>query len=373
MESQVTQALVEDVLLDLSGENFYQQVGTELRYECPFCHHEKNKFYINTDNGCWVCYNCGLQGNLVSLVKQYLGVGYKDAMDYLKDFGYSTSPLEDNDTKPAYHRATVKSVYDELVSLSLKPIVDREKKGSATLSCPPFPTNTKLLADNLRSAEAVPYFSYLHGRNITLQQIIKEKIGYVVHGSFYTERGTPKEINNSIVFTTFDEQHRAIYWSTRSIVPDAYVKSINSPAMDTQYSRKDVVWGLDKVTSTGTSLVIVEGIFNGLTVNQVGAPYRAVATLGKNVTDDQISLILAKAPLLDNIIIYLDDDAHYEASRLADRIISMGYPNKKLLVVDNPAKYRGMDANDLGKALVSKVLMNSAVEYNDLFKLKALV
>ena len=87
-----------------------------------------------------------------------------DQNAYLKDEDFAIPKVEPVDNETLLSR---------LVALNTKV----EKQKQAGKKCPAFPTNTKLLRDNLNNPESYPYLWYLKNRGITLQQIYKYKKG----------------------------------------------------------------------------------------------------------------------------------------------------------------------------------------------------
>ena len=359
----IDQEMVESIMLDLTGEAPFQQVDKELRFTCPFCRSEHNKFYISVNKGVWICYNCGMQGNLVTLAANYLGVTRSEAYDYLTDFGFDYSA---KDTKPKYYSnqdTTSTTFYDQLMTIKYKPAVE-EQPVEDNKTMPPLPSNTKPLMVHSQDPEAFPYFQYLHTRGISLQQIKQENIQYCTSGTFRRLDGTSSTLNSSLVFLTYGEDGRPVYWNTRVIYKGMQPKSVNAPNQPLEHGRKDSIWHLNTIKQ-GDSVVLVEGVFNGLTVEQAG--FRAVATFGKNVTDTQLHMLIAKSKQMAKLILYLDDDAMPTMLKLADRLLANDFPPAKLFIVKTP--YKGADANDLGPEKTKEVLTGHILPYNFLTNL----
>ena len=179
----------QQTIIDLVG-NDYTETGTgEVAMVCPFCDTEKKKLYISPE-GRFICFVCSTKGNSAySFVSQYYDCSFAEAKDILKDQG-----LAEN-----YQSVEQTDHFDllyQLVQLS-------KKEKTVEKTTPQFPSNTKLLMDNLNNPEAYPYFYYLHRRGITLQQIKQFKIRYLVQGKIKRANKDDLIITHSIIFYTY--------------------------------------------------------------------------------------------------------------------------------------------------------------------------
>jgi len=348
-------------MFDMDGLD-YESIATELigepethgekniRFECPYCHSYHKKFYLDTTRGIWNCYNCGEKGNIIKLIMNMLDCQYSNAIEYLKDWG---AEYEDNQTIQNSIDEN-KSLYTSILQAKAKPIKNNNNK----LEPVPLPTNFKYLIDNFNNPEAYPYLSYLKSRGITLQQIIDYKIGYVVDG--YTQGTKMLSITKSIVFLTFDDTGKIIYWNTRSIVNKKSFKTINAPNDEYEYSKRDVIFNLDKIKEL-SNVILVESVFNAITVTFPPKTI-GIATFGKKSTKEQLDLLKSKESMINRLYLFLDTDARDTQYDLAKRLDSIGFPSKKIYMVMNP--YIGKDVNDLG-SITSLELVNKAKPYKD--------
>lgn len=322
----------QQIIVNCVNEDYQETATSEVHLDCPFCGEHDKKLYVSP-KGQFICFKCESRGNSpISFFMQYYDVSYKEASDMLKDEDFAIPKVEPVDNETLLSR---------LVALNTKV----EKQKQAGKKCPAFPTNTKLLRDNLNNPESYPYLWYLKNRGITLQQIYKYNLGYLTSGTIKTQ-DKDMTISNSIIFPTYGLNNDVIYWSTRSIEPNPFIKSFNALAKDNEYSRKDVVFNLNHVKD---KMVICEGIFNA--ISSTVADYVGVATLGKAITDDQINLMLKVNPKY--FYVFLDNDAMKEEIKLIDRLKQRISLDRIYLVV-NP--YKDKDANDLGSTIVKELL-----------------
>nr|WP_252192272.1 CHC2 zinc finger domain-containing protein [Secundilactobacillus kimchicus] len=322
----------------------YQDLGNELRYECPLCHSENNKFYIQAAQGVWSCFNCGHQGNLTKLISEVRHVSFTEAKAILEE-------LDEYVDEDFLEEITTDTLLDHLLELGN----EKEKAEKVQLHMPRMPTNAKRLVENMNNPEALPFFQYLNKRGVQYQDIVNADIHYVKQGIFKANDGRELNLSNSILFITYLNGKPA-YWSSRSIDPNPWIKSINAPAQEGEYSRREVVYGINQVD--GRSLVLCEGIFNAFTVTN--NHYLGLATLGKQVTDEQIALILSVRDKFDKLYLFLDTDAHKEEFKLITRFVDAGLAENDIAIVLNP--FANQDANDLGRKLAIKLVEEDSAQ-----------
>jgi len=327
---------------------------SEYRYTCPICGSEHNKFYMDAKTGVWSCFNHGGSGNLINLVKEVLDCTTLKAKEFLID-----SEMTVEEQVPELAEAD--NMFDK-VALLLAKGSEPIKSNTINKIMPKLPTNTKRLLDNLNSYDAIPFFRYLKKRDVSLQDIKDADIRYVINGDFKTASDKDMTIYNSIIFITHINK-QPVYWNSRSIEANPYLKSFNASGKNTEYTRRDVVFGLDKVYNK--DIVVCEGVFNALMVND--SKHRGVATFGKQVTDIQVKDIIEKLGSDNKLILYLDNDAKQEELKLADKCIEFGCEPSQLFIVNSP--YGDNDANDIGRKNALD-LVNKAVNYNLDFRLK---
>lgn len=318
----------------------YSESGNEIATSCPFCGEQRHKLYISP-SGKYICFKCGTHGgSLISLIMHAEHTTRKTAYRILKEHGISSG------SPRIISQAEDFNLFAELSSI----VYDTQK--SSPLSVPRFPEGLKMLEDNLNNPESYPYLWYLKHRGLSLEDIIDNNIGYIVKGSVERDNKPPLEINNSIVFITYNTDNQPVYWSTRSIERHPYVKSLNGMAKDNEFSKRNVVWNMNRVTNT-CDMVINEGVFNAITCTQ--GNYIGVATFGKSITDDQIRLMRDLNPR--HYLLFLDNDAKKQQLELYQRLTNIGVDSKKIRLVENP--YGNKDANDLGKKITRELLDDS--------------
>lgn len=329
----------------------------ELRYNCPFCSANNDyKLYLHIGEkrrggnrlyGQWQCFKCGSRGNPAKFAMQLYGISYRDALDELEPYDYSpdqdwTSPSDLGLTDEEYL----------LLALRGEMNLDGEKEEQEMLVPPPLPAGFKLLADNTHNPEAYPFFMYAQRRGFPVAELFRHNAGYVIDSQVLLPSGKTLGLKNHMVFLTHDDNGQYIYWNTRAI-GDSFVKTINAPSRDGEYSKRTVVFNLNTAKKT-PCIVINEGVPDALTVGSSG-----VATFGKQVAEEQIKLILKGLTPEQNIYILLDNDAKDQIRQLAEKLY---VSHRNTFIVVNP---RGQDANDMGYEKTWELIKNNSVRADE--------
>ncbi|WCS69736.1 DNA primase [Bacillus phage vB_BsuM-Goe25] len=325
-----------DLLYQELGES--KDAGAETRFCCPFCGENKHKMYIQDHSGLWICFKCDERGNPVSFVMKYYNVSYEEAVDILATYDHDVENFRNNGANPEQYGSHL-TEEEQLILFISRGGEPLEKKEAIKYSCPRPPTNCKSLIANFNNPEAFPFFTYLHGRGVTLDQIKEHNISYVTYGSVELVDGRQLDLVNHLVFYTFDSQGNPIYWNTRSIDKDPFIKSFNAPSREKEYSKNNSIFNLNNVKNADR-IVVHEGVFNSFMT-----PGEGVATFGKMITDEQVSILLRETQKKKQpIYLFLDTDAWFEMIKSAAKI-NKAEPEREVYYV-----YSGLeeDANDLG-------------------------
>lgn len=320
----------QNIYIAITGYS-YGEAQTEIKTECPFCGEQREKFYM-ASGGMYICFVCGTKGgSILSFIMEYFSYSYKQAKDYLISQGFdgsyeSKKILKENNN----------DVFSTLLGVLVPPNNVIVEKVS-----PELPTETYKLMDNFDNPKAFKYFSYLKKRGLDFKDLKYYDIRYCDSGEI--TKPSPLSINSSVIFITRDKKGNALYWNTRTIIKNPYIKSINAPSYEGTYSKSDVVFNQELITHD-SSIVWTEGVFNAITVTQ--EEYVGISTFGKQISNTQISLVTKMKPLRH--FIFLDNDAKTNMLSLISKLLKLGIKLDSIYVVSNP--FGKQDANDLGKS-----------------------
>jgi DNA primase len=339
-----------DLLKQELGDS--RDAGNETRFNCPFCGNTKHKFYVANSGlkeGQWICFKCSETGNPVSFVMKYYMVDYMEAIDILLTYDYDVRAERQNQMSLNQYGAELSEEEKLLLFISNQGQPLREEFRTS-FKCPAPPTNCKSLMANFNNPEAFPFFGYLMTRGVTLEQIQAHNISYVTYGEVNLADGRKMNLVNHVVFFTFDEKRKPVYWNTRSIEKDPFIKSFNAPSRLDEYSKNNTIFNLNNLHHA-EKLVVYEGVFNALMTPEWG-----MATFGKKVTEEQVKMILRYARL-DNkpIYLFLDTDAWQEMITTANMIHAHN-PDQIVYYV-----YTGLedDPNDFGPEKTREYIANA--------------
>jgi hypothetical protein len=137
-------------------------------------------------------------------------------------------------------------------------------------------------------------------KRVGIDLAVKLNVGFCATGDYA----------NRIIVPVFDLHDNIIYFAARSIFPFLEPKIKNPPGF-----RKSILFNWN-IAQKFSEIFIMEGIFGALTVYPYG-----IATLGKEITDEQIYQLLRSDIKIINIV--LDNNAIPDAYKIADRICKL--------------------------------------------------
>lgn len=338
-----------------------QIADNELRFNCPFCDSDtKHKLYLHVGNderkGLWNCFKCGSKGNPVSFTMKYFHVSFSEAVGILGTYSYRPDmenyvPKDDSLTDEEYL----------LLLLDNKNQEEKEvEKQEMNYKAPPLPEGYKRLQDNLNNPEIIPFLKYISKRGFTSQDILDHEIGYVKDSLVPLPSGKSVRLINHLVFLTHDFNGSYQYWNTRAI-GDSFVKSVNAPSAEDEYSKKNVIFNLNQAIKEN-EVVLTEGVPDALTIGKQG-----LATFGKQVTTSQIDLLLSNMRQEQKIFIMLDTDAKKVMANLGNKLYSN---HEETYFVVNP---NNEDANDMGHDKSWEVIRNNSVKADEIGQIRIML
>lgn len=317
----------------------------ELVYTCPFCGKE-HKFYVHSadDNkhGLWHCWHCGERGSMLGFIMKYDKESYDDAKTTLYEYDSDLAlgmKLSNKELTPQENlmllmsnRDTPKESAESLDLMKIKP---------PTLPPPPLPWGLTYFtqdAYNNPTIEEAPFINYLKGRGFREEDLKHNGTGYIISGFTLGREGKRINIQNHVVFFTYDNNGHYIYWNTRAI-HKTIPKSINAPDQgeDTFLGKGDVIFNAN-IAFKLPIVVLVEGVPDAMTLGKY-----AVATFGKSLTPVQKGILVQNLKPEQVLILMLDMDASQVMINLAKELVQY---HKETYLVFN---HLNQDANDLGR------------------------
>ena len=262
----------------------------------------KHKLHIDLKTGMFHCFRCGLSG-----------IGLKRFIELNE--GISTRNLTVED-------------FDKDISDFRKKIIEKFNIPKSKIQKLTFPESY------VSAFESKYALNYIRHRGIKDEVIEKFKLGWCSEGDFAFR----------VMFPSFNKNEDLIYYSGRSIL-GTIPKSLN-----VKIDKNDLLYGSDFLDYKKDFIVITEGPFSCITVND-----NAVALYSKNITPQQ--LIRLRNFKFKKFYIMLDGDAREQAVKLAESLLKFG---KSPYIV----KLADKDPNDLGYEECWK-LINSSKEFTE--------
>jgi len=278
-----------------------RQSGSEIKICCPFCHETGRHLYVNVNKLVFHCFHCGESGGIAKLAKE---AGFSVGRETEESF------MPTDEIAERYLRF----VRSESLSVNVQDI-----------PMPPgyFPFDKTTISEGLGKR----CFEYLVARGFDENTVLSRRLGYCVSGPY----------RNRVILPIF-EHGNLVYYTARSIGEEK-PKYLNPPSGTVV--RRDIIYNYD-MGFWCDPVVICEGIFSAIAVGD-----NAIATLGKDATDEQIyriALFGAKT-----IIVCYDPGAEGSAYAIARKLIGF-CPNIKIAhLVDG-------DPNEVPKSHLREVL-----------------
>jgi DNA primase len=266
-------------------------------YTCPNCHHHKPKLEICLDEtspdfqkfGCWVCKIKGKK--LINLFKTVKASS--EAILELKSLVKNANPTE------------IKQLEEIKVTL---------------------PEEFKHILNN-NTLTAKQALSYLKGRGITEDDIIKYNIGYCESGLY----------SNMIIVPSYNESGSLSYFVGRSFIPESDRK------LNPDVSRDIIPFEI--FINWNSPIILCEGMFDAITIKR-----NAIPLLGKNLQSKLMKKIVTST--VKKIYIALDKDAIKQALDFCEQLINEG---KIVYLVELTDK----DPNEIGFKQFTTLIQNT--------------
>jgi DNA primase len=280
------------LLQDILGN--YNQQKDEYLFACPFCSSTKKKLSINIITNKWKCWVCGSKGGHILWLLKKLNVS-KDILQKFK------AEFKDSDIK-----------------------VYKETTANVNLQLPP---EYKPLWKQENTYGYLHAISYLSKRNITLEDIIRHRIGYCESGAYA----------NRIILPSYDRNNQLNYFTGR-LFYDGGMKYKNPPVS------KNIVC-FENMISWDDHVILCEGMFDAIALRR-----NAIPLMGKT-----LSSAIEKQLIENNtkhVTIFLDEDARVDALKLERRLLQYNINVEVVLTTGKDASQMGFDTawNEISEA-----------------------
>ena len=281
-----------------------------IAFHCPFCHTSKKKMEVNIVTQYWHCWVCNAAGRKLPILFRKLNV-QREKIAKLVEL------LQDVEWRPS--KTTTDTPVLQLPE-GYRPLWELQE-----------------MSPEFRNA-----IHYLKGRNISIHDILRYRIGYCRKGAY----------KGKIIIPSYDANGSLNYFVARAYYEEDKWKHKNPPAS------KDII-GFELHINWNMPIILVEGAFDAITIKR-----NVIPLFGKTISNTLKRRIVEKG--VRKIYICLDRDARKQALETAQYFMSNGLD---VYFVD----ITGKDPNDLGFEKITDILnMTEKMSETELMEQKIL-
>ncbi len=342
--------------------------GNGLMGRCPFPSHAERtaSFSVSETKQVYHCFGCGKSGNVFSFLRDYQGMSFPEAVEYLAD--RASIALPEPATQTSQDQEQIRKEKRKLIQhanrLALLFFQQTLKKLPVQ-----HPVRDYLKKRGLDSSIIETFYigyapadwdglvQYLNSHGVSMKvaeeaQLIKAKQG----GGYFDL------FRDRLIFPIFNHLGEPIAFGGR-IIFDGQPKYLNSPETPV-FSKSKTLYGLNETAKYIRSedlVVIVEGYMDAVALYQAGIK-NVVAIMGTAMTSDHCKMMKRMTP---HVLMLLDGDqaGRSAAERSLPILLSQGLYPRGLILPDN------QDPDDFVKAQGAHALKAEIEKSQDLFRL----
>lgn len=342
--------------------------GSQLMGRCPFPDHAEKtpSFSVSESKQVYHCFGCGKSGNLFTFLRDYQGMGFPEAVEYLADRASIPMPApaspEALSADEKYKEK--KRQIAEANKWALKYFVEQFKKLPNQHGVREYVRKRGLTTETLETfqigwagSEWDGLLEFLKSKNISPQvaeeaQLVRAKQQGGGHFDLFRER---------LIFPILNHLGDPIAFGGR-IIFEGQPKYLNSPET-LLFSKSRTLYGLHhtaKFIRAEDLVVVVEGYMDAVSLYQAGIQ-NVVAIMGTALTPEHCRMIKRMTP---HVLVMLDGDAAGQnaAERSLPVLLSQGLYPRGLVLPD------GQDPDDFVKTQGAQALQERIQNSHDLFQ-----
>jgi DNA primase len=279
-------------------EHPVEKQGEEHMVSCPFCDSSKNKCAVNPKKGVFQCWVCGERGPTLKLLMHLFDLRLIEQTDI--DAVRSGSSL-----------INLSSVIQEYKSKKKKENFLWNEQIPCVFPPKTYPISEFRAHNTLEGKLHRAVTKYLKGRGMSEEDIALYRLHFciAVDSPYYAH----------IFFPALGEfGKQLVFWTTRSIIPNANPKSLHSSRKYSRFSAKQIMFNQHLISSP---MAICEGPFDAFSIMKVtGIP--AVPLLGKQLHEFHRNYIESVG--VKEVYLCLDPDAKEEQEKAARAFVRQG-------------------------------------------------
>lgn len=346
-----------------------KRTGSQLMGRCPFPDHAEKtpSFSVSESKQVYHCFGCGKSGNIFSFLRDYQGMGFPEAVEYLADRAGIPMPVpqspvaQDAEEKQRERKRQI----SEANKLAARYFADQFKKLPAQHPVREYVKKRGLKPETLETfqigyagSEWDGLVNHLSAKSISKEtaevaQLVRAKQGGGGYFDLFRER---------LIFPIQNHLGDAIAFGGR-IIFDGQPKYLNSPETPV-FSKSRTLYGLHhtaKFIRSEDLAIVVEGYMDAVSLYQVGIQ-NVVAIMGTAMTSDHCRMLKR---MTNHVLVLLDGDAAGQnaAERSLPVLLAQGLYPRGLVLPD------GQDPDDFVKTEGVEALRLKIQKSEDLFKI----
>jgi len=268
--------------------------------DCPKCHNNKGKLYVNPEKKVWICYVCEWGRNQHDIVILLSAISDRSLNDIRKEILEAVPAAVSGDMEEQLTKALNQNP-DEQLDLALP--ISIELPGS----------------DNFTTLTGQRVLAYCGRRGVKMDDIVRYKLR--LSGKLgMTANSDRKWPGPFLVFPVFDTYGTPVGYQGRHV-------DGRDPKYVSSKSIANWLWPVENLRPWISLLILVEGPFDAMGLQRLG--YTALCTFGKKLSLVQEHIIRELKP--ETLLFAWDLDAMKEIQRTVSR---MSYAFDRVLVAD---------------------------------------
>ncbi len=310
---------------DIIGKRIQlRKAGRNMQGLCPFHNEKTPSFSVMDDKGVYRCFGCGARGDVINFVMEYDHLDFYEAVELLaREAGISIPEI----TK----------------------IEDRERSKRKADSYEVLEEVCKYYQHSLTTPQASHARSYMNGRGVKSEEVIRFRIGYApISGNLLLEHlqksGFSLDIivesgaigksedgklydrfKGRLIFPIFDSKGRVVGFGGR-ILGEGNPKYLNS-SESAIFRKSETLYAFNFARDEcykKSSVVVVEGYMDVISLHQCGFR-NVVAPMGTAVTEQHLEILWKAA---DEPVFCLDGDL--AGQKAMKRVAELALPSLKV-------------------------------------------
>lgn len=346
-----------------------KRTGSQLMGRCPFPDHAEKtpSFSVSESKQVYHCFGCGKSGNIFSFLRDYQGMGFPEAVEYLADRAGIPMPVpqspvaQDAEDKQRERKRQISEAnklasqyfYNQFKNLpNQHPVREYVKKRGLK------PETLETFQIGYAGSDWDGLVNHLSSKSISKEiaeaaQLVRAKQGGGGYFDLFRER---------LIFPIQNHLGDAIAFGGR-IIFDGQPKYLNSPETPV-FSKSRTLYGLHhtaKFIRSEDLVIVVEGYMDAVSLYQSGIQ-NVVAIMGTALTPDHCRMLKR---MTNHVLVLLDGDAAGQnaAERSLPVLLSQGLYPRGLVLPD------GQDPDDFVKTEGVEALKQKIQKSEDLFKI----